>query len=107
VPDSAVGLNFDQPADVHLNLLAEIAFHAAFLFDNLAEVIHFIFRQVANLLVGIDIRLGRDFSRALLPDPIDRSQPDIEPLLHRKIYTCDTCHGFSKVLSSLFLVISS
>src|SRR6266849_4420445 len=58
VPDPAVGLNFDQPADVHLNLLAEIAFHAAFFFNFLAEVIDFILGQVANLLRVIDIRLG-------------------------------------------------
>jgi len=32
-----LGLNFDQPADVHLNLLAEIALHAAFFFDFLAR----------------------------------------------------------------------
>src|SRR5690242_12998539 len=72
VPDPAVGLNFDQPADVHLNLLAEIAFHAAFLLDGLAEVIDFIFRQVANLLGMIYIRLSGKLLCALLPDAIDR-----------------------------------
>src|SRR5437879_779330 len=72
VPDPAVGLDFDQPADVHLNLLAEIAFHAAFFFDFLAEMVDFIFRQVANLLRVIDIRLRRELSCALLPDAIDR-----------------------------------
>src|ERR1700756_993667 len=57
VANTAIRLNFDQPADVHLDLFAEIAFHAAFLLDGLAEVIDFIFRQVANLLRVIDIRL--------------------------------------------------
>src|SRR6266571_2104705 len=92
VPDPAVRLNFDQTADVHLYLLAEIAFHAAFLFDDLAKMIHFIFRQVTYLFRGIDVRLRRDFSRALLPDPVDRGQSDPEALLHWKIYTCNTCH---------------
>src|SRR6266566_1837395 len=93
VPDPAVGLNFDQPADVHLNLLAEIAFHAAFFFDFLAKMIDFIFGQVANLLRVIDARLFRELLGALLPDAVDRGQPDPKALLRRKIYTCDTCHA--------------
>src|SRR5260370_3930534 len=107
VPDPAVGLNLNQPADVHLNLLAEIAFHAAFFFDFLAEMIDFIFRQVANLLRVIDIRLGGEFLRALLPDAIDRGQPDPKALLRRKIYTCDTCHAIllKKSLSLALLVL--
>src|SRR6266849_1544444 len=103
VPDPAVGLNFDQPADVHLNLLAEIAFHAAFFFNFLAEVIDFIFGQVANLLRVIDARFFRELLRALLPDAIDRGQPDPKALLRRKIYTCDTCHAI--LLKSLSLAL--
>src|SRR5216683_1239434 len=92
VPDPAIRLDFDQTADVHLDLLAEIAFHAAFLFDDLAKMIHFVFREVTNLFRGIDVGLRRDFSRPLLPDPVDRGQSDPEALLHWKIYTCNTCH---------------
>src|SRR6266436_4959134 len=107
VADPPVGLNFDQPADVHLNLLAEIAFHAAFFFDFLAEMVDFIFRQVANLLRVIDIRLRCKPSCALLSDAIDRGQPDPKALLRRKIYTCDTCHAIllKKTLSLTLLVL--
>src|SRR6267378_3407051 len=107
VPDPAVGLDFDQPADIHLNLLAEIAFHTAFFFDFLAQMVDFIFRQVANLLCVIDIRLGGELLRALLPDAIDRGQPDPKALLRRKIYTCDTCHAIllKKSLSLTLLVL--
>src|SRR5229473_8510614 len=107
VADPAVGLNFDQPTDVHLNLLAEIAFHAAFFFDFLAKMVDFIFRQVANLLRVIDIRLGGELFCALLPDAIDGSQPDPKALLQRKIYTCDTCHAIllKKSLSLTLLVL--
>jgi len=69
VADPAVRLNFNQPANVHLNLLAEIAFHAAFFFNFLAEMIDFIFRQIANLLGVVDIRLGGELFCALLPMP--------------------------------------
>jgi len=93
VPDPAVGLDFDQPADVHLNLLAEIAFHAAFLLNGLAEVIDFIFRSGRESSWCDRHSLGRELLRALLPNAINRSQPDPKALLHRKIYTCDTCHA--------------
>src|SRR5258708_40250555 len=66
-------------------------------------MIDFIFRQVANLLRVIDIRLGGEFLRALLPDAIDRSQPNPKALLRRKIYTCDTCHAI--LLKSLSLAL--
>src|SRR5262249_48900485 len=92
VTDAPIRLDFDQPADVHLNLLAEIAFHAAFFFDFGTETVHFIFRQVADLLVPVDVREFRDFLRAHLSDAIDRRQSDPEALLRRKIYTSDTCH---------------
>src|ERR1700730_510818 len=72
VTDSPVGLNFDQPADVHLNLLAEIAFHAAFLFNLLAQSVGLILGKVADLFVVIDARLMRELPGALLPDAVDR-----------------------------------
>src|SRR2546425_7309579 len=101
VANAAIGLNFDQPADVHLNFLAEIAFHAAFLFDGLTETVDFIFGQITNLFRVIDARLCRESSCALLPNAIDRSQPVLKALLRRKIYTCDACHA---ILLTGFLI---
>src|SRR5690242_3323030 len=92
----AIGLNFNQAADVHLNLLAEIAFDAAFLLDGLADVIDFIFRQVANLFRVIHASFCGELFCALLPDSIDGRQSNPEALLDGKIYTCDACHNFSK-----------
>src|SRR6266849_2288639 len=87
--NATIGLDFNQPADVHLDLLTEIAFDASFLLDGLTDMIDFIFRQVANLLRVIDACFGGESARALLPDTIDRGQPNPEALLRRKIYTCD------------------
>src|SRR5215472_16523404 len=96
VTNPAIGLNFNEPANVHLNLLAEIAFNAAFLLDGLADVVDFVFRQVANLLRVIHAGFRGKPARARLPNAIDRGQPDPKALLRRKIYTCDACHDFSK-----------
>src|SRR5580658_2314276 len=107
MPDPAVRLNFNQPPDIHLDLFAEIAFHAAFFFNFLAEMVHFVFRQVADLLRVIDARFGGELLRALLPDAIDRSQSHPKALLRRKVYTCDACHSVSLTLALLVLRIGA
>src|SRR6267154_803684 len=92
VANAAIRLNFNQPADIHLDLFAEIAFHPAFLLDGLANVVDFLFGQVANLLGVIHAGFRRQLFRALLPDAVDGSQANPQPLLNRKINACYTCH---------------
>jgi hypothetical protein len=93
VPDSAIRLDFDEPSDVHLDLLAEITFHAALLLDRLAQMIDFVFGQIADLFRVIDAGLRRQLLRALLPYAVNRSQPDPQALLYRKINARYTCHA--------------
>src|SRR6266850_768405 len=104
VANAAISLNFNQAADVHLDLFAEIAFDPAFLLDGLANVIDFFFGQVANLLRVIHAGFRRQLFRALPPDAVDGGQANPQPLLNRKINACYTCHAtclliffFSKV----------
>src|SRR5882757_7024001 len=90
--NAAIRLNFNQPADIHLDLFAEIAFHPAFLLDGLTNVVDFLFGQIANLLGVIHTGFRRQLFRALLPDAVDGSQANPQPLLNRKINACYTCH---------------
>src|SRR4029077_19000318 len=71
VANATVGLNFNQPADIHLDLLAEIAFHAAFLLDGLANVVDFLFGQVADFLRVIHAGFRSQLFRAFPPDAVD------------------------------------
>src|SRR6266853_6582245 len=110
VANAAISLNFNQAADVHLDLFAEIAFYPAFLLDGLANVIDFLFGEVANLLGVIHASFRRQLFRALPPDAIDRGQANPQPLLNRKINTCYTCHAtcllkFLKIRLSLALLV--
>src|SRR5579862_7900308 len=57
VTNPAIGLDFNQAADIHLNLFAKIAFHAAFLLDHRADAVDFVFRQLADLLREIHVGL--------------------------------------------------
>jgi hypothetical protein len=43
----------------------------------------------------IDVRLLRKILCALVPDPVDGSESNPQPLLRRKVNTCDACHIFS------------
>src|SRR6266851_2500735 len=92
VANTAIGLNFNQPANVHLNLLAEIAFHAAFLLDGLADVVDFFFGQVADFFRVVHAGFGGQLFRALPPDAVDGGQANPKPFLNRKINACYACH---------------
>src|SRR5215472_769920 len=70
VTNSAVRLDFNQAADVQLDLLAEIAFDAAFLLDDRANAVDFVFRKVADLFREVHVGLFGDFLRADLADAI-------------------------------------
>src|SRR6476620_2232732 len=54
---AAVGTDFDEALDVHRNFLAQIAFHHAFRFNDLADAIDFVFAQILDFLIGIDLGL--------------------------------------------------
>ena len=56
MPQAAIGAHLDVTLDVHRDFLAQVAFDRAFVFENLTDVVDFVFGQVANLLVGIDAR---------------------------------------------------
>src|SRR5260370_12350116 len=90
--NAAIGLNCNQPANVHLNLFAEIAFHPAFLLDGLTKVVDFFFGQVADLFRVIHAAFRSQLFRALPPDAVDRGQADPQALLNRKINACYACH---------------
>ena len=90
---AAIALNFDQPADVHLHLLAEIALDTAFRFDGRADTSDFVLRQILDLLGGVHVGFFRERPRALLPDAVDCGEADPEPLVGRQIHTCNACHS--------------
>src|SRR5271165_4398451 len=106
VPNAAISLHFNQAADVHLDFLAEIAFHAPFFFNFLAQTVGFVFGQVADLLFNIHVGLGGQALRARAPDAIDGGEAHPEAFLRWKIDTCDTCHMLSPlILLSLALLV--
>src|SRR6202034_2680457 len=83
MPESAIGADFDEPLDVHRNLLAEIALHHPLLLDHGANAVHFLFAEVLHLLHGVHLGLIKNGSGARMPDAVDIGQPDVDVLLAR------------------------
>jgi hypothetical protein len=98
---AAVALNFNQAADVHLHLFAQIAFHTAFGFNGRAQTRDFLFRQVFDFLGGVHVRFFRERTRTLLPDAVNGRQANPQPLIGRQIHTCDASHSSSPLALAL------
>src|SRR5580700_2654201 len=92
VPQAAVGTHLDVTLDVHRDFLAKVAFHGAFLFQNLADLVDFVFGQVPDLLIEIDAGPVEQRAGACAPHAVNVSQPDLGPLGCRQIDACDTRH---------------
>src|SRR5579884_2695313 len=56
MPQSAVRAHLDVTLDIHRDFLAQVAFHRAFFFQDLADPVHFVLAQIANLLIEFDPR---------------------------------------------------
>src|SRR5688572_14542264 len=89
---AAVAADFHQPLDVHGDLLAEIALHAADLFEHPADLADVVFGQILDADVRADARRGQDVVRPLAPDAVDIREADLDPLRPRQIDACNTRH---------------
>src|SRR5207249_10684882 len=90
---SAIRTDFDEPLDVHRNLLAEVAFHHAFTFNHLANAVNFVLAQILNLLHRVHCGLTENSRRSWLADSIHVSERNIHALLTRKINACNASHS--------------
>src|SRR5439155_20846451 len=107
VAESAIGADLDEPLNAHRNLLAQVAFHQAFAFDNLADAVHLVFSQILDLLHRVHFGLIENASRPRLPDAINVSERDKRPFVARKIDACDACHSAPIILAAACVSKSS
>src|SRR6266446_9575381 len=78
VPHPAVAADFHQPLDVHGDLLAEIAFDAALLLDDAADLPNVVLGEILDTDVGTHPGLFQDGVRAHAPDAIDVGETDLD-----------------------------
>src|SRR5215510_5714659 len=86
VPQAAVAADLHQPLDVHRDLLAEIAFHAALLFEHAADLADIVFGKILHPDVRAHARRTQNAVRALPPDTVDVGKADLDPLGPREIH---------------------
>src|ERR1022692_865145 len=87
MPQSAVGTHLDVPLDVHRDFFAQVAFDRAFFFQNRTNMVDFVFRQIANLLVEVNPAPVKQRLRSGTADAVDVREPDLGSLPWRQIHT--------------------
>src|SRR5580765_6820513 len=91
VAQAAVRADLGQPLDRLRALTAEVAFHLEVRVDVVAELRDFLVGQVLDLRVRRETELPERLLRSREADAVDVGQPDLEPLLIRKVHSGDTC----------------
>src|SRR5215831_14018101 len=90
--DPAIAPDLGQPLDRRRAVAPEIALHLELGVDERPEPRHLLVREVADLLVRVELELLDDLPGGRRADPVDVGEPDLEPLLGREIDACDSCH---------------
>src|SRR5689334_2671840 len=93
VADAAVRADLGEPLDRLLPVATEIALGLELRVDVVAELRDLFVGQVLDLRVRVETELRGDLARGRLADPVDVGQPDLEPLLVRKVDSGDACHS--------------
>src|SRR5258708_16117218 len=90
--EAAIRADFDQPLDMHRDIFAQIAFHVAFVLNDLADPVDLFFVQVLDLLQRFNLGRGQNRLRTRVADAVDVSQRDIHMLVAGKIDARNSCH---------------
>jgi hypothetical protein len=103
MPETAVGLDFDKPLDVHRNVFAQIAFDLAFGFDDLTDTVDLVFAEILNLPERVNVRGSQNAERTGVADPENVGERDPGLLVPRQIDASNTCHSLPFMCSGKLL----
>src|SRR5262249_4220382 len=92
MPDPAVRADLGQALDRLPAVAAEVALHPELGAGGVAELRDLLVREVADLLVGIELERANHLLRGRAADSVDVRQPDLEPLLRGQVDAGDACH---------------
>src|SRR3984885_9193875 len=93
VAQSTIGLNVNQPLDVHRDIFAQITFDLAFVLNHLADTVYLVFAQILNFLERVHIGRLQDASRTRGTDTEYVGQRDSCLLVTGQIDASNTCHA--------------
>src|SRR4029079_6907515 len=87
--------DFAKRLYLHRELLAQIASHAADLFDHAADLADVVFGEILDANARTDAGRAEDVARPLAADAVDIREPDLDALGAREIIACNTRHRLS------------
>src|SRR3954468_12776565 len=90
--DPAVRTDLGEPLDRLLPVPVQVTLDLELRVDVVAGLGDLFVGEVLHLCVGVEAELRGALARGRLADPVDVRQPDLEPLLIRKVDSGDTCH---------------
>jgi hypothetical protein len=92
VPKTAVTADVHEALDVHRDFATQVALDPHLFVDDLANPIDLIIRQITHARVRIDIRALEQLLARMQPDAKDIRQRRLNPLIARKIDSCNSRH---------------
>jgi len=92
VTQTTVGLNVNQPLDVHGDVFAQIAFNLPFSLNHLADTVYLVFTQILDLLERVNIGRYQDAPGTRVTDTENVGQRDSCLLVAGQIDASYTCH---------------
>jgi hypothetical protein len=106
VANATIGSDVHETLDVHRDFGAERSLDANVLFDCLTQTIRVSIVQVADALVGRNAGALENSASCGPADSKDVRQPDLELLLPREIYSCDTRHASALPLLVFWIALA-
>jgi hypothetical protein len=87
VAQAAIAADVHQSLDVHLDLLAQIAFDHPLLVNDCADAINFVFGQFAYAALNADASFSENLVGARTPNTVDVRKTYFGSLVCRKVHT--------------------
>src|SRR5207245_4616916 len=94
MPQAPIAADVDEPLDVHLHVLTQVALDLPLLLDHVADPADLVLGQILDLHLFLYSRLAQNAVASGPADSEDVDQGDLDPLVLRQV---DTGHaGHSK-----------
>jgi hypothetical protein len=92
MPHATIATDLNKPLDVEIYLFPEFPLNPICPVDELTDTVNLLFTKLLHLGIGIDPGAGEDLLAQGGSDAIDILQGDLNPLVFRNIYPCNTRH---------------
>jgi hypothetical protein len=103
VAQASIAADIDQALDVHGHFPAKVPFYMVLPVDGLPQAGDFVFRQIPNPCIRVDVGFGQDLIGPAPSNAVNISQGDFYSLVPRQVHPCYSCQVLSLLSSALAL----